>query len=260
MPCYPALALLLGCAMALDSEPSTSPRRSFVRYGTRTLCFITAVCAIATLAILTHVRNIPAPGDVSQALVAHPANYKLSLGHMTDLTLDSFAYLRIPLAVAAVAFLVGALGTFRARGQRAFLAAALMMVIFFQAARLALVVFDPYMSSRPLANALLHSPVGDLIIEHHYYTFSSVVFYTDRSALLLNGRRQNLEYGSYAPGAPDPFISDTDFARLWSQPQRYYIVTTNKALDRLRGLAGSNPFVLVLESGGKSLYTNQPLR
>jgi 4-amino-4-deoxy-L-arabinose transferase-like glycosyltransferase len=259
MPCYPALALLLGSAMALHAEPTSSRSPRLLRLGTHTFCAITALCALATIAILIHVRDIPAPGDISQALVAHPANYKLSLGHMTDLTLDSFAYLRIPLAVAAVAFLIGALGTFRARGQRAFLAAALMMVIFFQAARLALVVFDPYMSSRPLANAFLHSPAGDLIIEHHYYTFSSVVFYTDRPALLLNGRRQNLEYGSYAPGAPDPFISDTDFARLWSQPQRYYIVTTNKALDRLRGLAGSNPFILVLESGGKSLYTNHPL-
>src|SRR5579862_8442788 len=259
MPCYPALALLLGSAMALHAEPTSSRSPRLLRLGTHTLCAITALCALATTAILIHVRHIPAPGDISQALVAHPANYKLSLGHMTDLTVDSFAYLRIPLAVAAVAFLVGALGTFRARGQRAFLAAALMMVIFFHAARLALVVFDPYMSSRPLANAILASPPGDLIIEHHYYTFSSVVFYTDRPALLLNGRRQNLEYGSYAPGAPDPFISDTDFARLWSQSQRYYIVTTNKALDRLRGLAGSNPFIIVLESGGKSLYTNHPL-
>jgi 4-amino-4-deoxy-L-arabinose transferase-like glycosyltransferase len=258
MPCYPALALLLGSAMSLDSQPDNTHPPRLLRFGTHALCFITSLCALATIAILIHVRNIPAPGDISQALVAHPANYKLSLGHMTDLTLDSFAYLRLPLAVAAVAFLVGALGTFRARGQRAFLAAALMMVIFFHAARLALVVFDPYMSSRPLANAFLHSPAGDLIIEHHYYTFSSVVFYTDRSVLLLNGRRQNLEYGSYAPGAPNVFINDADFARLWAQPQRHYIVTANKALDRLRGLAGANPFVLVLESGGKSLYTNHP--
>ena len=43
----------------------------------------------------------------------------------------------LPLLVAAIAFLVGAAGTFRATGQRAFLAAALMMVLFFQAARMA---------------------------------------------------------------------------------------------------------------------------
>ncbi len=41
---------------------------------------------------------------------------------MEDLTIASFAYLRLPLLLAAVAFLMGAAGTFRATGQRAFLA------------------------------------------------------------------------------------------------------------------------------------------
>ncbi len=50
-----------------------------------------------------------------------------------------------------------------------------------------------------------------MIVEHHYYTFSSVFFYTNRSALLLNGRFKNLVYGSYAPGAPNVFIDDSQF-------------------------------------------------
>ena len=57
-----------------------------------------------------------------------------------------------------------------------------MMVIFFHAARLALVDFDPFMSSRPLAEALLHAPDGKLLVDHHYYTFSSIFFYTNRDA------------------------------------------------------------------------------
>ena len=51
-----------------------------------------------------------------------PTAYKLSLGHMEDLTLDSFAYLRFPLALAAVAFLIGAIGTLRTARRGAFLA------------------------------------------------------------------------------------------------------------------------------------------
>ena len=93
-----------------------------------------------------------------------------------------------------------------------------MMVLFFHAARLALVVFDPYMSSRPLAEALLRAPPGKLIVDDQYYTFSSVFFYTNRTALLLNGRVNNLEYGSYAPDAPqDVFIDDPDLPALWAQ-------------------------------------------
>jgi hypothetical protein len=77
-----------------------------------------------------------------------------------------------------------------------------MMVLFFHAARMALVAWDPYMSSRPLAEALLKAPPGELIVDDQYYTFSSVFFYTNRRALLLNGRVNNLVYGSYAPDAP----------------------------------------------------------
>jgi hypothetical protein len=230
-----------------------------VRWGTRAISAIGGLAALATLGIFFYVRNIPAPGDISRALSANPSVYTLSLGHMADLTLDSFAYLRIPLLVAGIAFIIGSLGTLRATGQRAFLAAALMMVVFFHAARLALVVFDPYMSSRPLAEAILKSPDGALIVDHHYYTFSSVIFYTNRNALLLNGRRQNLEYGAYAPGAPDIFIQDSDFTNLWLKPQRSYIVATDEAAGRLKELADPSPLVLVAESGGKSVFTNHPL-
>ena len=48
-----------------------------------------------------------------------------------------------------------------------------MMVLFFQAARLAMVAFDPFLSSRPLAEALIATPDGKLIVDQHYYAFSS---------------------------------------------------------------------------------------
>ena len=121
---------------------------------------------------------------------------------------------------------------------------------------MALVVFDPYMSSRPLAEALLKSPDGRLIVDHHYYTFSSIFFYTNRSALLLNGRWNNLEYGSYAPGAPDVFIDDANFRDLWLEPGRSYLVAKESAFPRFRSLVGSSNLIPVRESGGKVLLTN----
>jgi hypothetical protein len=138
MPCYPALALLLGSAMAVGG--------SRIRWGTRALTVITGIAAIAAIAILVADRHVPTPGDITTALSKHPTAYKLSLGHMEDLTLSSFAYLRFPLALAAIAFLIGAAGTLRAGSRRAFLAVAVMMVLFFQAARLAMVpstLFSP---------------------------------------------------------------------------------------------------------------------
>jgi 4-amino-4-deoxy-L-arabinose transferase-like glycosyltransferase len=251
MPCYPALALLLGSAMAAEGK--------WIRRGTYVLCGVAAAAALATLTLFFLVRHVPATGDISSALSQHPKAYTLSLGHMEDLTIDSFAYLRVPLLVAAGAFLVGAIGAFRSAGLRAFLSAAFMMVLFFHAARLAMVVFDPYLSSRPLAEALLRAPEGTLISGRPYYAFSSIFFYTNRTALILNGRFNNLEYGSYAPGAPDVFIDDVQFRELWMKPDRYYVVALDSGLPRLEKLVGPGHLYLLAKSGGKRILTNQPL-
>jgi hypothetical protein len=176
---------------------------------------------------------------------------------MGDLTVASFAYLRLPLVVAGIAFLIGALGCWLLDGKKAMIALAVMMVVFFHAARLAMVVFDPYLSSRPLAQALLDAPPGTLIVDDQYYTFSSVFFYSNSMALLLNGRVNNLEYGSYAPGAPQAFIADSDFARLWTSPHRYYLVIEKPSVARLEKLVGRDALVTVKESGGKLLYVNR---
>jgi len=188
----------------------------------------------------------------------------LSLGHMEDLTLSSLAYLRLPLVLAGVAFLLGAflpaaLGRVRRLGKdtAAFLAAALMMIVFFHAARLAMVTFDPYLSSRPLADALLRAPQGKLVVEGHDYPFSSVIFYAGRDALLLNGRRQNLVYGSYAPGAPNVFLDDAGWKALWLKSERCYLVTKETQRQRLERLVGPAALHVVVSSGGKLLLSNQ---
>jgi 4-amino-4-deoxy-L-arabinose transferase-like glycosyltransferase len=250
MPCYPALALLAGSAMAAGG--------AWVTRGTRVLSAVMFCAGIATATLWFLVRNDPAPGDISSALSHNPAAYTLSLGHMGDLTLASFAYLRPPLLLASIAFFIGFIGTLRSTGQRTFLATAVSLVLFFQAARMALVVFDPFLSSRPIADALLRAPEGKLLVDHHYYTFSSIFFYTNRDALLVNGRFNNLVYGSYAPGAPDIFIDDSQWAKLWLSPDRYYLVAADTAVPRLEKLVGKEQLNVVLASGGKVLLCNRP--
>ena len=254
MPCYPAFALLLGSAM--------SEENSWVRGGTRVLTIVCCIAGVVCFAILVAVRNVPTPGDITAALSVHPNAYKLSLGHMEDLTLDSFAYLRMPLAFAGAGFLLGAIGTLRAGGRRRFLraslAAAIMMVLFFQAARLAMVKFDPLLSSRDIAQTLLKDPPGQIILDHSYWWFSSIPFYTGESVLLLNGNRENLEYGSNAPNPPDVFIDDARLRALWLGPQRYYLVARAGQLSRFTDLLGRDRIEIVDRSGGKMLLTNMP--
>jgi 4-amino-4-deoxy-L-arabinose transferase-like glycosyltransferase len=269
MPIYPALALLIGSALSAAGEYAA---RGWLRYGTAAIGGILALAAGACIALLLHAWSLPAEGDISSALVSNPDAYTLSLGHMSDLTLDSFAYLRRPLALAALAFLIGAAGCFVHfwKGRRAaacqhgsagppWLAFAVMMLLFTSAARIAMVAFDPYLSSRPLADALREAPPGKLVIHGAYYPFSSVVFYADREALLLNGRFNNLEYGSNAPGAPEVFIDIEEFRRLWSSGERVYLLTTDEDLRKGDLLTGNQRMLQFATAGGKSVLTNTSL-
>jgi len=252
MPCYPALALLVGSAL---TEPSTAAWR---RRGQIVLAVVATLAVLVIGFLLTKVWNLPAPGDISRALTQHPENYTLSLGHMGDLTIDSFAYLRVPLMIAGVSFLIGALASWR--GSLA--GAVVMMVLFLHAARLALVTFDPYLASRPLAEALNRAPRGKLILDDQYYTFSSIVFYAEayhgQRVLLLNGRVNNLEYGSNAPDAPqDVFIDDAQFRERWLSPDLYYVCAEKPQTERFEKLVGRERLHTLIESGGKFVFSNQ---
>ncbi len=252
MPTYPAFALLLGCAMSRDDN--------WIRRGTQALSVIAGMAGLCCFALLIAVRNIPTPGDITSALIQHPNAYRLSLGHIEDLTLNSFAYLRIPLAIAGAGFAFGAIGTMRPVGKRlyleAYFAVALMMIIIFQGARLAMVKFDPLLSSRDLAQLIVRRPPAQIIVDHNYYWFSSVPFYTGRPELLLNGKWNNLEYGSNAPGVPEVFIDDTELRVLWSQPQRLYLLAKADQLARYRTLLGPRNIETLDKSGGKIILTN----
>src|SRR6185436_8645593 len=104
--------------------------------------------------------------------------------------------------------------------------------------------------------AITHGPEGQLVLEGHYYPASSVVFYTNRPALLYNGRAENLLYGSASPGAPPVFIGDAELTELWKRDRRLYLVapvTSRPQLERLLGTAR-----VYAERGGKCVLSNLP--
>jgi 4-amino-4-deoxy-L-arabinose transferase-like glycosyltransferase len=251
MPIYPALALLIGSALAEERWTAA---------GSRVLAGIFAVLTAVMGTILVLVAKTPADGELATALAQHPEMYTLSLGHMGDLTLAAFAYLRLPLGLAASACALCAIGAWVARRDAARAAAVLVvgMIVFFQAARVALIRFDPYLGSYPLALALAASPPGELIEADSYYSFSSVFFYTNRPALLLDGRNNNLEYGSYAPNAPQVFIDDAGFAQRWRSQDRYYLLINEPDLPHMVDVVHGERMYRVKTSSGKVLISNLP--
>ena len=253
MPIYPALALLAGSVLSAGGR--------WVRAGTYALLAVSAILFAVLSFLLASVWRVPAPGDISQALTQHPELYTHALGHIWDLTLNAFAYLKLPLALAALAFggCAVALAIWRNNIRRTVLAIAISMIIFFQAARIALIRFDNYLGSYPLAERLQQSPPGQLIEADAYYAFSSVFFYTNRTALLLNGRMNNLEYGSYAPDAPQVFIDDNKFVSLWHEESRWYLLTYGTDVPHLEQVVGRTNLHVVAENGGNYLLTNHAL-
>jgi 4-amino-4-deoxy-L-arabinose transferase-like glycosyltransferase len=280
VPIYPALALLIGSGIATAVDDRERGNK-LLMFGTAGVGAILTLAAVACAGMLAYVWALPAEGDISNALVQNPDAYTLSLGHMSDLTIASFAYLKLPLALASLAFAIGGTGCWvhfvRQRKHRkqmmqrseapswhwsdspAWLCLALMAILFTNAARTAMVAFDPYLSSRPLAEALRGAPPGKLIINGAYYPFSSVVFYADREALLLNGRFNNLEYGSNAPGAPNIFINTEEFRKMWSSGERVYLLITDEELRKGGLLTGNQRLLQFATAGGKSLLTNSSL-
>jgi hypothetical protein len=250
MPIYPASALLMGSAI------SAAGRR--VRMATRVLLVISTLVCVALTVLIALVWRLTAVGNISKALTQHPELYTLSMGHMRDLTLSAFAYLRLPLAIAAFAFGLTAVGLVGSKGnvKKVVLVVAAGMVIFVQAARIALVEFDSYLGSYPLALSLEQGPPGQLIEADSYYAFSSVFFYTGRTARLLNGRNNNLEYGSYAPGAPRVFIDDREFVSIWKGAGRCYLLAYGTELPHLEQLVGQSHLRVVSENAGNYLLTN----
>ena len=76
----------------------------------------------------------------------------------------------------------------------------------------------------------------------------------------MNGRTNNLEYGSYAPGAPKVFIDEDVFVGYWRGVTLYYLLADTTQLEHLQRLAGAQNLHQVAAAGGKFLFSNQPVR
>lgn len=252
---YYTLPMYGPATLLLASVAVCSPKR--LHAAVRIAASVYAAALVAGTCILFAVRTHPADGDIASALTSNPETYTLSLGHFTDLTLGAFAYLRGPLALALAAFAIGAAGGWLLPRCRAVAALACAAVLFTHAAHRAMGTFSPYMSSRELASAYLEAPPGQLVLDHEYYAFSSIVHYANRQVLLLNGRKNNIEYGSNAPGAPDVFLDDGDLAVLWVRNEPVYLATYESDQQRFEALLGPGRVHAVKRSGGKILLSNE---
>jgi len=259
---WPAVALLLGRGIALAEQESPKWMRR-LQAGVA----LAGVFAAGILGWMVWVsRGIAVKGDISDLLQLKDLDfYTVAMASFFDLTTRAFAALRVPSTLAAILFLFGfgAVYVLRRRGWTtgANLALAVVMAGFFFVANMAFQIFEPHMSSRPLAGDLLRYLKPDDVVAMYgeYYGGCSLPFYIHRHVYLYNGRYQGLEFGSYYPDAPHVFLDDHDFPALWNGPKRVFLFAPKGMTGDVMLRLPRQSSYLVSERGGKAIFVNQPL-
>jgi 4-amino-4-deoxy-L-arabinose transferase-like glycosyltransferase len=265
---YPVyFPLLLLTAYALAGEEGEPGKVSKWLIGAQAmLAFIGIAAAVALGCGLWSSRALPSGSDIG-ALLAHRdvAGYTLSMSHLFDLTGPSFAALRLPAGLAAAGLLLGPTMAWILRRQRhhfeATVSVAFTSAVFLIAAHIALVRFEPMLSSRAMADTINHiDKRGDatLILYGDVADGSSLLFYTRRQALLVNGRVSSVLWGSNYPDAPHVLISDADLLALWGTGPRRFLFVPGEVHAHVAALLGPRAYLLQ-ELSDKALYTDRPL-
>jgi 4-amino-4-deoxy-L-arabinose transferase-like glycosyltransferase len=270
-PVYLPLLILLAAAL---SQLSTADQD---QTANRALTFTFAAFTVLGLAIafglacgLWSARHLPFAPDIG-AVLAHRGvgDYTLSMSHFFDLTGPSFAALRLPAAIAAIAFATGPILAWilhtRRRPQAAILAVAATSAIFLIAAHIALVRFAPMLSSQDFA-ATIQSLERDKSIasDSQIMIFgdqafgSSIPFYLQRHVSLVDGRSTSMLFGSTFHDVPPIFLTHAQLLAQWGNgPRKILFVPLEErsTVDRLLG----NREIILKETSGKALITDRAL-
>lgn len=190
--------------------------------------------------------------DIQQGILAPPGFY----------TVPSFRELLPPLLLAAGVLLIGATLAFGTallgRTQLAFACLIALMLGIFPLIHRGLVLFEPHRSIRALATG--HSPAwrpGDVIVvEGPYENFAALNVYTRASALVLNGRFGDLEFGSHRRDAGARFLDDERFSQLWGSGTRVFLLTGSAS--RVHSLQRQEAAAILGRTGHKWLLVNRP--
>lgn len=262
LPGLPGMALLLGAWLARETVSSPlSPERRFGRISSIVLMIVGIVACVVAVTLALQSQAPPQNYDIAELLKKNPDAYKLSFGHFLDLTPQAMGAFKVPLLVTGITFALGTILNWLLRRSNRTLPAnlvlAAMMAVLLHEAQTGLVIFSPVLSSKVLADTIeKYWKPGDVIEDNgDYEAASSVNFYTHRQMRILNGRRNNIWYGSTFPDAPQIFDDDQSFEKLWRSNQRVFLWTEEDEIPNYVKNAG---YCQLTKWGGKFVLTNEP--
>jgi 4-amino-4-deoxy-L-arabinose transferase-like glycosyltransferase len=271
-PAYLPILMLLAAALVraehtYSSDPSS---RLWITFAHATFTVLGLTIAVTLAYGLWTSRHLPFVPDIGD-LLAHRnvGDYTLAMSHLFDLTGPSFAALRLPAILAAVAFLIGPAAAWFLRRQRHHLAAtstiALTSAVFLIAAHIAFARFAPMLSSQNFAATIQHlestqsiSPGNQILIYGDQAYGSSIPFYLGRQVDLVDGRTTSMLFGGTFPDAPHIFFTPSDLVAIWGKGERKLLFVPLERRDDVDQLLGNNK-ILLKETSGKALFTDRPL-
>jgi hypothetical protein len=165
--------------------------------------------------------------------------------------------------MAAVALAVGPLLAFLLRMRRKHLASTIVvasaMTVLLVAAHIALGRFDPYLSSKRLADVIAKEErPGDRVMIYGDQAFgSSLLFYLRQPIELVNGRTTSMWFGSTFADAPKIFLDDAQLRTAWHADRRVFLFVPPHEHTRVERALESGKYVIA-ESSGKVVYSNRP--
>jgi 4-amino-4-deoxy-L-arabinose transferase-like glycosyltransferase len=260
-PAYLPILLLIAERLADEEEWGS---QSWLLWSSGALAVICIAISAVLAAGLWNSRHLPFVPDIGTVLAKPDLQAEtLSMGHMLDLTGESFAALRLPAALAAVALLIGPAFAFWLRRRGAHFAAtwttAATMAVFLIAAHIALVRFDPFLGSRSMARQIAPElrPTDRVMIYGDQSFGSSLLFYLRRPIELVNGNTTSMWWGSTYPDAPHIFLDDQNLQHVWNSPERVFLFVPQHERAKVEALL-PGPLHIASEVSGKVIFTNHP--
>jgi 4-amino-4-deoxy-L-arabinose transferase-like glycosyltransferase len=260
-PAYFPILLLMAARLANEEE---SGSRRWLLWSSGALTVICIGISTVLAAGLWNSRHLPFVADIGTVLAKPDLQAEtLSMGHMLDLTGESFAALRLPAILAAVILLIGPAVAFwlRRRGSQfaATWTTAATMAVFLIATHIALVRFDPFLGSRSMARQIAPElrPNDRVMIYGDQSFGSSLLFYLRRPIELVNGNTSSMWWGSTYADAPHIFLNDQALLRAWVSPERVFLFVPEHERAKVEALL-PGPLHIASEVSGKVILTNHP--
>jgi 4-amino-4-deoxy-L-arabinose transferase-like glycosyltransferase len=277
----PILMLIAGVLANIEERAGPEGQKPLLSQkwlsGAQAVFSLAGILVAAALGLgLWESRHLPFVSDIG-TLLAHRdvGGYTLSMSHFFDLTGPSFAALRLPAIIAAIALLIGPALGWMLRVRRKHVAAtvsiALTSAVFLIAAHIAFARFEPMLSSKQLADTIISkgSSADSFIIYGDQSDASSVVFYTHnflgKPAYIVmepcspHGHGSSLVWGSCYPDAPHIFLNDDQLSKIWGVGERKWLFAQDTNQPKAEQLL-SGRLIHVQSIADKALWTDRPLQ